>query len=230
VTERRVLLAALEAILFVSDEPIAAVVIGQALGVERAEADDLCEELARDYEIRGAGIGLRNVAGGWRLATRSEVAPIVEEYVRSSRHARLTKAALETLAIVAYKQPVTRHQVSAIRGVNSEGVLRALTDRGLLAEVGREESPGRPVLIGTTPEFLERLGLASLSDLPSLAPLLGEAAIGDDEPASRVPATAGEVLDAADGADGADDADGADGATSDGSAADLGEAGGTLDG
>lgn len=185
-SDRRLLLAALEAILFVSDEPIAAVVLGQALGVERAEVDDLCAELARDYEIRGAGIGLRNVAGGWRLATRSEVAPIVEEYVRSSRHARLTKAALETLAIVAYKQPVTRHQVSAIRGVNSDGVLRALTDRGLLAEVGREESPGRPVLIGTTPEFLERLGLASLSDLPSLAPLLGEAALGDDEPARRV--------------------------------------------
>jgi segregation and condensation protein B len=86
----------------------------------------------------------------------------------------LTRAALETLAIVAYKQPVTRHQVEAIRGVNTEGVLRALVDRGLLAEVGREEGPGRPVLYGTTPEFLERLGLNSVSDLPPLAPLLGE--------------------------------------------------------
>lgn len=188
-SDRRLLLAALEAVLFVSDEPIASVVLGQALALERAEVDDLCEELARDYEIRGAGIGLRNVAGGWRLATRSEVAPIVEEYVRSSRHARLTKAALETLSIVAYKQPVTRHQVSAIRGVNCDGVLRALTDRGLLAEVGREDSPGRPVLFGTTPEFLERLGLASLSDLPPLAPLLGQAAVGDDEPDAR-PASA----------------------------------------
>ncbi|MFM8998943.1 MAG: SMC-Scp complex subunit ScpB [Actinomycetota bacterium] len=201
-TEHRVLLAALEAILFVSDEPIASIVLGQALGLERAEVDDLCEELARDYEIRGAGIGLRNVAGGWRLATRSEVAPIVEEYVRSSRHARLTKAALETLAIVAYKQPVTRHQVSAIRGVNSDGVLRALTDRGLLAEVGREDSPGRPVLIGTTPEFLERLGLASLSDLPSLAPLLGEAALGDDEPGPTTAADADPASDVVDTVDG----------------------------
>lgn len=183
--ERRPLLAALEAILFVSDEPIASVVLAQALGVERTDADDLCEELARDYVIREAGITLRNVAGGWRLATSAEVAPIVEEYVRSSRHARLTKAALETLAIVAYKQPVTRHQIAAIRGVNSDGVLRALSDRGLLAEVGREETPGRPVLYGTTPDFLERLGVASLSDLPPLAPLLGEAAVGDEEPASE---------------------------------------------
>lgn len=210
-TERRLLLAALEAILFVSDEPIASVVLAQALGLERADVDDLCEELGRDYEIRGAGIGLRNVAGGWRLATRTEVAPVVEDYVRSTRHARLTKAALETLAIVAYKQPVTRHQVSAIRGVNSDGVLRALTDRGLLAEVGREDSPGRPVLIGTTPEFLERLGLASLSDLPPLAPLLGEAAVGDDEPAAARDASsdaAGSSVGDAEGA-GGDDGQGA---------------------
>ena len=106
------------------------------------------------------------------LSTHPEAAPVVERFVLSSRHARLTKASLETLAIVAYKQPVTRHQVSAIRGVDSDGVLRALADRGLVSEVGREEGPGRPVLYGTTPEFLERLGLPSLSALPSLAPLL----------------------------------------------------------
>jgi segregation and condensation protein B len=100
--------------------------------------------------------------------------------VLASRHVRLTKAALETLSIVAYKQPVTRHQISGIRGVNSEGVLRALVDRGLVAEVGREETPGRPVLYGTTPEFLERLGLPSLSALPALAPLL-RAGAGDAE-------------------------------------------------
>ena len=116
---------------------------------------------------------LRNVAGGWRLYTHPDTAPIVEQFVLSSRQARLTKAALETLSIVAYKQPVTRHQVSAIRGVNSDGVLRALTDRGLIEEAGREETPGRPVLYGTTPGFLERLGLPSLASLPSLAPLLG---------------------------------------------------------
>jgi len=171
--ERAPLLRALEALLFVSDEPVTAVVLAQALGVERREADELCEELARSYEDREAGLVLRSVGGGWLLSTHPEVAQVVERYVLSSRHARLTKAALETLAIVAYKQPVTRHQISSIRGVNSDGVLRALVDRGLVAEVGREEGPGRPLLYGTTPEFLERLGLPSLSALPSLAPLLG---------------------------------------------------------
>ncbi len=175
-TERPPLLQALEALLFVSDEPVAAVVLAQALGVERREAEELCEDLARSYEERGAGLVLRSVAGGWRLATHPDAAPVVEQYVLASRHARLTKAALETLSIVAYKQPVTRHQISSIRGVNSDGVLRALADRGLVAEVGREETPGRPVLYGTTPEFLERLGLPSLAALPPLAPLLGQPA------------------------------------------------------
>jgi segregation and condensation protein B len=176
VTERGDPLRELEALLFVSDEPVASVVLAQALGVDRREADRLCEELARAYEEREAGITLRNIGGGWRLTTHPDAAEVVERYVLASRHTRLTKAALEALSIVAYKQPVTRHQVSSIRGVNSDGVLRALVDRGLVAEVGREETPGRPVLYGTTPEFLERLGLSSLSDLPPLAPLLGRAA------------------------------------------------------
>ncbi len=167
-------LAALEALLFVSDEPVSAAVLAQALGVERREADDLCQTLARGYQERETGLVLRAVAGGWRLSTNPDIAEVVERYVRSSRHVRLTRAALETLSIVAYKQPVTRHQISAIRGVNSDGVLRALVDRGLVAEVGREDAPGRPVLYGTTPEFLERLGLPSLAALPSLAPLLGQ--------------------------------------------------------
>jgi segregation and condensation protein B len=171
--DRAELLRGLEALLFVSDEPVTAVAIAQALEIERRDAEELCEQLARGYEERDAGIVLRNVAGGWRLTTHPDVASIVERYVVSARHARLTKAALETLAIVAYKQPVTRHQVSSIRGVNSDGVLRALADRGLVGEVGRDERPGRPVLYGTTPEFLERLGLPSLSALPPLAPLLG---------------------------------------------------------
>jgi segregation and condensation protein B len=172
-TDRRDLLRALEALLFVSDEPVASVVLAQALEVDRREVDQLCEELGRAYEERDAGIVIRSIAGGWRLSTHPVAAPFVEQYVLSSRHARLTKAALETLSIVAYKQPVTRHQISAIRGVNSDGVLTALIDRSLVVEVGREEGPGRPILYGTTPEFLERLGLASLSALPSLAPLLG---------------------------------------------------------
>jgi segregation and condensation protein B len=164
---------ALEALFFVSDEPITASVLAQALDADRRTVEGLCDRLARELEDRGSGLVLRNVAGGWRLFTHPDTAPVVEQFVLSSRQARLTKAALETLSIVAYKQPVTRHQVSAIRGVNSDGVLRALTDRGLIEEAGREETPGRPVLHGTTPAFLERLGLPSLASLPSLAPLLG---------------------------------------------------------
>lgn len=174
-SDRAALLRDLEALLFVSDEPVSAAALGQALGVDRREVEALCAELARTYEERDAGIVLRNVAGGWRLSTNPAAAPVVERHVLASRHVRLTKAALETLAIVAYKQPVTRHQIASIRGVNSDGVLRALIERGLVAEVGREEGPGRPMLYGTTPEFLERLGLSSLADLPPLAPLLGAA-------------------------------------------------------
>jgi segregation and condensation protein B len=165
-------LRALEAVLFVSDEPLQASVLAQALDVDRRAVESMCEELRSELEDRGSGLVLRNVAGGWRLYTHPDTAPVVEQFVLSSRQARLTKAALETLAIVAYKQPVTRHQVSGIRGVNSDGVLRALADRGLVEEAGRDDAPGRPVLYATTPDFLERLGLPSLASLPSLAPLL----------------------------------------------------------
>ncbi len=163
---------ALESLFFVSDEPLSASVLAQTLEADRRDVENACDALAKELEDRGSGLVLRNVAGGWRLFTHPGVAAMVERFVLSSRQARLTKAALETLAIVAYKQPVTRHQVSGIRGVNSDGVLRALQDRGLIEESGREEAPGRPVLYGTTPGFLERLGLPSLAALPSLAPLL----------------------------------------------------------
>ena len=189
---------ALEALFFVSDEPLTTSVIAQALEVERREAEELCERLASRLDDRGAGVVLRNVAGGWRLFTHPDTASEVERFVLSSRQARLTKAALETLAIVAYKQPVTRHQVSSIRGVNSDGVLRALQDKGLIEEAGREETPGRPILYATTPTFLERLGLPSLASLPSLAPLLGADAETvadpdeDEEAAAAQPAEPGE--------------------------------------
>ena len=169
----------IEAILFVADEPLSSTALAQLTGIERREVERRLEELAAARAA--SGIVVRAVAGGWRLYTHPDAAPAVERFVLSSRHVRLTRAALETLAIVAYKQPVTRHQVSAIRGVDSDGVLRALVERGLLEEVGRDEGPGRPVLFGTTPEFLERLGLSSVSDLPSLAPLLGEPEEGDGE-------------------------------------------------
>jgi segregation and condensation protein B len=167
---------ALEAVLFVSDEPLTPAVLSQALEVDRRTVEDLCAQLQAELEARSSGLVLRNVAGGWRLFTDPETQPVVERFVLSSRQARMTKAALETLAIVAYKQPVTRHQVSAIRGVNADGVLRALVDRGLIEEAGRDEGPGRPLLYATTPMFLERLGLASLATLPSLAPLLDASA------------------------------------------------------
>jgi segregation and condensation protein B len=167
---------ALEALLFVSDEPLTSSVIAQALDLDRQTVDRLCDRLANGLEERGSGLVLRNVAGGWRLFTHPDSQASVERFILSSRQARLTKASLETLAIVAYKQPVTRHQVSSIRGVDSNGVLRALTDRGLIEEAGRDEGPGRPLLYGTTPQFLERLGLPSLAALPSLAPLLSAGA------------------------------------------------------
>jgi segregation and condensation protein B len=171
---------ALEALFFVSDEPLTASVLAQSLDLERRTVEAMCDQLQRDLEARSSGLVLRNVAGGWRLFTHPDAAATVERFVLSSRQARLTKAALETLAIVAYKQPVTRHQVGAIRGVNSDGVLRALVDRGLIEEAGRDEAPGRPLLYATTPQFLERLGLPSLAALPSLAPLLGQDTEEDD--------------------------------------------------
>lgn len=178
------LMLALEAVLFVSDEPLSPVILAQALGSERRTVEALCEALVARLEERGSGVVLRNIAGGWQLSTHPDAAPVVERFVLSSRHARMTKASLETLAIVAYKQPVTRHQVAGIRGVNSEGVLNSLLDRGLIREVGREDVPGRPLLYGTTPEFLERMGLASISSLPSLAPLLDDAVEDDDDEAA----------------------------------------------
>jgi segregation and condensation protein B len=188
-------LRVLEALFFVSDEPLTTAILATALEVDRRRVDDLCAALQARLEERGSGLVLRDIAGGWRLYSHPDTAEVVEQFVLSSRQARLTKAALETLAIVAYKQPVTRHQISAIRGVNSDGVLRALQDRGLVVETGREEGPGRPLLYGTSPEFLERLGLSSLSALPSLAPLLG-ADPTEDEPADAV------ANEAADGAEG----------------------------
>jgi segregation and condensation protein B len=164
----------LEAILFVSDEPLSATLLAQAVEVGRRTVEETLAQMAAERDARGSGIVLRSVAGGWRLMTHPEAAAFVERFVLSGRHARFTMASLETLAIVAYKQPVTRHQVSSVRGVDSSGVLRSLTERGLIEEVGRDEGPGKAVLYGTTPAFLERLGLPSLADLPPVAPLLSD--------------------------------------------------------
>ena len=163
--------ACLEAILLVVDEPVAEVVLAQVLERPREEIALEIAGLAASYTAEGRGFELREVAGGWRFYTREECAPVVERFVRDGQEVRLTQAALETLAVVAYQQPVNRARVSAVRGVNCDGVMRTLTLRGLVEEAGTEHETGA-ILYRTTAYFLERLGLASLDDLPDLAPFL----------------------------------------------------------
>jgi segregation and condensation protein B len=165
--------ASLEAILLVVDEPVTEVVIAQVLERPRGEVAAALRDLAASYDAEQRGFDLREVAGGWRFYTRAECAPVVERFVRDGQEVRLTQAALETLAVVAYRQPVNRARVSAVRGVNCDSVLRTLTLRGLVEEAGTESETGA-ILYRTTGYFLERLGLASLEELPDLAPFLPE--------------------------------------------------------
>jgi segregation and condensation protein B len=165
--------ASLEAILLVVDEPVPEVVIAQVLERPRGEVTAALRDLAASYDAEQRGFDLREVAGGWRFYTRAECAPVVERFVRDGQEVRLTQAALETLAVVAYRQPVNRARVSAVRGVNCDSVLRTLTLRGLVEEAGTESETGA-ILYRTTGYFLERLGLASLEELPDLAPFLPE--------------------------------------------------------
>jgi segregation and condensation protein B len=163
--------SAVEAILLVADEPVPETVLAQVLEVHRDEITDALAGLAEAYAGQRRGFELREVAGGWRYYTRPEFAPVVEKFVRDGQEVRLTQAALETLAVVAYRQPVGRAQVSAVRGVNCDGVMRTLTLRGLVEESGTDTETGA-ILFRTTSYFLERLGLASLDQLPELAPFL----------------------------------------------------------
>jgi len=163
--------ACLEAILLVVDEPVPEVVLAQVLERPREEIALEIADLAASYAAEGRGFDLREVAGGWRFYTREECAPVVERFVRDGQEVRLTQAALETLAVVAYQQPVNRARVAAVRGVNCDGVMRTLTLRGLVEEAGTEHETGA-ILYRTTGYFLERLGLASLNELPDLAPFL----------------------------------------------------------
>jgi segregation and condensation protein B len=169
------LAAALEALLMIADQPLDHLTLARAVGRTPAEVDVTLRALAESYTEQGRGFELRNVAGGWRYYTREELAPIVESFVRDGQQARLTQAALETLAVVAYRQPVSRARVSAVRGVNVDGVMRTLVVRGLVEECGSEGDTGA-LLYRTTTYFLERLGLASIDDLPDLAPFLPELA------------------------------------------------------
>jgi segregation and condensation protein B len=165
--------ASLEAILLVADEPVPVVVLAQVLERPRNEVTAELKDLAEEYETQGRGFDLREIAGGWRFYTREDCAPLVERFVSDGQEVRLTQAALETLAVVAYRQPVSRARVSAVRGVNCDSVMRTLVLRGLVEEAGTDPETSA-ILYRTTGYFLERLGLAGLGDLPDLAPFLPE--------------------------------------------------------
>jgi segregation and condensation protein B len=174
----------LEALLFVMDDPVDEESLAGALRCTPEQVRTGLAELVEAYDQRRAGITLRRVGEGWRLYTREEHAPVVERYLIDGQRSRLTQAALETLAVIAYRQPVTRARISGIRGVGVDGVMRTLITRGLVHEVGTDPDSGGG-LYATTPLFLERLGLTSLADLPELAPLLPEtAAMLDEHPDS----------------------------------------------
>ena len=159
---------ALEAILLVAEEPLPAELLSRLVGAPIDEVIELCDSLAAEYEADERGFILARVAGGYRYQTAAEQAPYVERFVLDGQSARLSAAALETLAVVAYKQPVSRNQIASIRGVNVDGVMRTLQQRGYVDEVARDPGPGQAVLYGTTPTFLERLGLDSVDELPPL--------------------------------------------------------------
>lgn len=165
--------AALEAVLFIAEEPCEEVALASGLGLPVAQVRQALEELRAHYDAAHRGVELRRVGGGWRFYTRADQASAVERFVLSGQHARLTQAALETLAVIAYRQPVSRSRVSAVRGVNVDGVIRTLLARGLIEEAGTEPETGA-TLYRTTRYFLERLGINDLSELPPLADFLPE--------------------------------------------------------
>jgi segregation and condensation protein B len=170
----------LEALLMVADQPLDEVTLATAVGYPVEEVAEALLGLAAEYAEQGRGFDLRHVGGGWRYYTREEYAAVVEGYVLDGQQARLTQAALETLAVVAYKQPVSRARVSAIRGVNVDGVMRTLLTRGLVEEAGTDQETGAH-LYRTTSYFLERIGVTSLDELPELAPYLPDMDDLEDE-------------------------------------------------
>ena len=161
----------LEAILLVVEEPVADVVLAQITERPRDEVVQTLLELSAEYTEQQRGFDLRQVAGGWRLYTRAACAPLVEKFVLDGQQAKLSQPALETLAVVAYRQPVSRSRISAVRGVNCDGVMRTLLTRGLIEEAGTDVDSGA-ILYRTTPLFLEKMGMRTLEELPELAPLL----------------------------------------------------------
>ncbi|MEU8764028.1 SMC-Scp complex subunit ScpB [Streptomyces sp. NPDC048659] len=177
---------ALEAVLMVVDEPATEAHLAKVLDRAPREVAQALRELADEYTAQDRGFELRVVAGGWRFYTRAAYAPAVEAFVLDGQQARLTQAALETLAVVAYRQPVSRSRVSAVRGVNCDGVMRTLLQRGLVEEAGTEPETGA-ILYRTTNYFLERMGLRGLDELPELAPFLPEAEAVEPDSLEGVP-------------------------------------------
>jgi segregation and condensation protein B len=167
---------ALEAVLMVADQPLEVTAIAAVLGYPTQEVADALNALAEQYAADGRGFELREIGGGWRFYTRAEFAPVVEAFLLEGQQARLTQAALETLAVVAYRQPVSRARVSAIRGVNVDGVMRTLLNRGLVEDAGTDRETGAH-LYRTSSYFLERIGIGSLDELPELAPFIPD--LGD---------------------------------------------------
>jgi segregation and condensation protein B len=190
------LATALEAILMVVDEPVSEVLLAQVTERPTDEVVGALRTLAADYDDAGRGFELREVAGGWRFYTRASCAPYVERFVLDGQQARLTHAALETLAVVAYRQPVSRARVSAVRGVNVEGVMRTLVARGLVEEAGHD-GEGGSILYRTTSYFLERLGLRGVDELPELAPFLPELDTLDDADSGDSVSASASSVDAA---------------------------------
>jgi segregation and condensation protein B len=197
---------AIEAVVLAATEPVHPTVLAQLLELPVETIDDLCAELAAEYEAEGRGFQLARIAGGYRFQTHPDAFAYVERFVLDGQTARLSGPALETLAIIAYKQPVSRVQLSAIRGVNVDATLKTLVARGYVEELGVDHTPGNPMLFGTTRLFLERLGLDSLDELPSLADFVPDSSVvealerglhlpvsvpegDDDEPASEIDLT-----------------------------------------
>ena len=173
------LAAALEALLLLADEPMSVMELAAAVHDQVDVVEAELHRLAEEYTEQVRGFDLRQVAGGWRYYTRAECSPVVERFVLDGQQARLTQASLETLAVIAYRQPITRGRVSAVRGVNVDGVVRTLLSRGLIAEAGSDGESGAHVYV-TTSHFLERMGMSSLEELPPLAEHLPDLADLED--------------------------------------------------
>ena len=168
---------AVEAILLVAQEPVPTDLIAQLVEMPSASIEEVCTRLAETYEAAGHGFQIAKIAGGWRFQTHPDVAPYVERFILDGQRARLSGAALETLAIIAYKQPISRLQLASIRGVDPDAVMRTLHGRGYIAPVARDNGPGQATLWGTTQLFLEKLGLASLADMPPIASFVPDASL-----------------------------------------------------